>query len=353
MMIEKILHRLQHLITIPSFSKEEEHTARFLLSELKDHDIPAEQIGNNVIGKNKYWDETKPVLLLNSHHDTVRPAASYTKDPFEPVIENDKLFGLGSNDAGAALSTLMQIFIDYYTRRDLPFNLLFIASAEEEISGPGGIRKALDRLPPVWGAIVGEPTLMRAAVAERGLMVIDGESVGRSGHAARQEGVNALYLALESIEIIRNLTFDKKSEFLPDSQAVITQIEAGTQHNVIPDRCRFVIDVRINDLYTNREVFEILQNAVSARLTARSFRLNSSFLPKDHPLYHVVERLDLKPFGSATLSDQALMDFPSFKIGPGDSARSHTADEFVYIPEIEEGYRIYHSIIENLINHMS
>lgn len=353
MMNEKILKRLQQLIEIPSFSKEEKQTADYLVSELEDHGIFPERIGHNIIARNKFWESAKPVLLLNSHHDTVQPATSYTKDPFTAIIEDHKLYGLGSNDAGASLCALMQIFIDYYEKENLPFNLLFIASAEEEISGSGGIQKALKEMPDIWGAIVGEPTRMKAAVAERGLMVIDGESKGRSGHAARQEGHNAIYRAIEDIQIIRNLKFDRKSEFLPATQAVVTQIQAGTQHNVIPDRCHFVIDVRINDRYTNREIFEILQDAVSAKLKARSFRLNSSSLPKDHPLYQVVETLDLNPFGSATLSDQALMDFPSFKIGPGDSARSHTADEFVYISELEEGYQGYKNIIENLINRMS
>lgn len=352
-MANNILTWLQHLITIPSFSKDEDKTAHYLSEILEEKGISPTRINHNLIGKSKYWNEEKPTLLLNSHHDTVKPVDSYTRDPFKATIEYDKLYGLGSNDAGLSLCCLMQIFIDYHHRQDLPFNLLFIASAEEEISGRNGVQLALENSPPIWGAIVGEPTLMKAAVAERGLMVIDGRSFGKSGHAARKEGVNAIDLAIEDIRTIQNLRFNKKSEFLPDTQAIVTQIEAGTQHNVIPDSCTFVIDVRVNDRYTNQEVFQILQEALKSELTARSFRLNSSSLPKDHPLYKVVEKLDLQPFGSPTLSDQALMDFPSLKIGPGDSARSHTADEFVFLHEIEEGYTGYKKIIENLIKVLS
>lgn len=344
---------LQHLITIPSYSKEEDQTADYLTRILEKEGIAISRIKNNLIGKSIYWDDKKPTLLLNSHHDTVKPVASYTRDPFEAKIEGNKLYGLGSNDAGASLCCLMQIFIDYHERKDLPFNLLFIASAEEEISGKNGIELVLQNLPPVWGAIVGEPTQMKAAVAERGLMVVDGKAYGKSGHAARKEGINAIDLAIDDIRIIQKLNFDKKSEFLPDTQAIVTQIEAGTQHNVIPDSCKFVIDVRINDQYSNQEVFQMLQDAVKSRLTARSYRLNSSLLPKDHALYKVVKNLNLEPFGSPTLSDQALMNFPSLKIGPGDSARSHTADEFVLLSEIEEGYSGYKNIIENLIKVLS
>jgi|SRR5690625_219674 len=344
---------LQHLITIPSYSKEEDQTADYLTRILEKEGIAISRIKNNLIGKSIYWDDKKPTLLLNSHHDTVKPVASYTRDPFEAKIEGNKLYGLGSNDAGASLCCLMQIFIDYHERKDLPFNLLFIASAEEEISGKNGIELVLQNLPPVWGAIVGEPTQMKAAVAERGLMVVDGKAYGKSGHAARKEGINAIDLAIDDIRIIQKLNFDKKSEFLPDTQAIVTQIEAGTQHNVIPDSCKFVIDVRINDQYSNQEVFQMLQDAVKSRLTARSYRLNSSLLPKDHALYKVVKNLSLDPFGSPTLSDQALMNFPSLKIGPGDSARSHTADEFVLLSEIEEGYSGYKNIIENLIKVLS
>lgn len=353
MMTNNIRTWLQHLITLPSFSREEDQTADYLSNILDKAGIRISRIKNNLIGKSTYWSDEKPTLLLNSHHDTVKPVESYTRDPFKATVEDDRLYGLGSNDAGASLCCLMQVFIDYHNRQDLPFNLLFIASAEEEISGQNGIELVLKSTPPIWGAIVGEPTRMKAAVAERGLMVVDGQSIGKSGHAARKEGINAIDLAIEDIRTIQNIRFDKKSEFLPDTQAIVTQIKAGSQHNVIPDSCRFVIDVRVNDQYSNQEVFHILKEAVKSELTARSFRLNSSSLPKDHALYKVVEKLDLKPFGSPTLSDQALMNFPSLKIGPGDSARSHTADEFVLLSEIEEGYSGYKLIIENLIKVLS
>lgn len=352
-MTEEIIARLSSLIEIPSFSREENQTADFLEKELTKTGFLPERIANNVIARSVHWADTKPVVLLNSHHDTVRPASTYSRNPFKAIIEAEKLYGLGSNDAGAALSTLLQVFRDFGHRDDLPFNLIFIASAEEEISGSGGIALALKEIPRPAAAIVGEPTLMKAAVAERGLMVVDGMTMGVSGHAARKEGVNALYLALEDILRIRELVFEKPSEFLPDTQAVVTQLSAGTQHNVIPDRCEFVIDVRVNDRYSNHEVFEILQSRVKSTLKARSFRLNSSFLPREHPLFQAVIRLGLDTYGSPTLSDQALMDFPSLKIGPGDSARSHTADEFVYLREIEEGYKIYHNLLEVLITTMS
>lgn len=351
--MEAILKRLQDLISIPSLSKEEEKTAQYILDELSVSGIIAERIGNNILARHKYWNEGLPVLLLNSHHDTVKPVSSYTRDPFKPVVDSGRLYGLGSNDAGGSLCCLIQIFIDYYKVRDLPFNLLLIASAEEEISGAGGIQKALQHIPKPWGAIVGEPTLMNAAVAERGLMVIDGQAKGISGHAARQEGMNALYIACEDIESIRNIHFNRSSRYLPDTQAVVTQIKAGTQHNVIPDQCDFVIDVRINDQYQNKEVFDIINGVTKSTLTARSFRLNSSFLPETHPLFQAIRTLGIKTYGSPTLSDQALMDFPSLKIGPGNSARSHSADEYIEVQELRDGYTGYRAIIETLKKQMS
>lgn len=349
-MMETILARLQSLIAIPSLSQEEDKTADFIEQELINLRIIPERIGNNITARNKYWKQEIPVLILNSHHDTVKPTTSYTRDPFSSTVESGKLYGLGSNDAGGALCCLIQLFIDYYENEDLPFNLLLIASAEEEISGPHGIQSVLRAIPSPWCAIVGEPTLMKAAVAERGLMVVDGKSIGRAGHAARQEGENAIYKASEDIELIRKLKFDRKSHYLPDTQAVVTQIQSGSQHNVIPDSCTFVIDVRVNDRYTNEEVFSILDIATQSTLKARSYRLNSSFLPEDHPLSEVIDHLGIEKYGSPTLSDQALMDFPSLKIGPGDSARSHTADEYILLSELEEGYTIYRNIIETLKN---
>lgn len=348
--MKAILKRLRDLIAIPSFSKEEDRTATYIHDELSQRGINVRRQGNNVLAQNTSWDDDLPVLVLNSHHDTVKPASTYTRDPFDPHIEAGRLYGLGSNDAGGALCCLIQVFIDYCNDTDLPFNLLLIASAEEEISGPGGIEAVLRDIPVPWGAIVGEPTQMRAAVAERGLMVVDGYAAGVSGHAARQEGTNALYVACDDITAIRNHTFTKNSKYLPNTQAVITQINAGTQHNVVPDCCDFVIDVRINDQYANEEVFEILDGVTSSTLKARSFRLNSSFLPEDHPLFQAVRTLGIETYGSPTLSDQALMNFPSLKMGPGKSARSHTADEFITLDELEEGYAGYRNLIESLKN---
>lgn len=351
--MDAILTRLQNLIKIPSFSREENRTADYLALDLLRKGIESERVGNNVIAQNKYWKKDAPVLVLNSHHDTVKPASSYTRDPFEPAVDSGKLYGLGSNDAGGALCCLIETFIDYYDDQELPFNLLLVASAEEEISGAGGIQAVLDQRPLPWAAIVGEPTQMRAAVAERGLMVVDGIAIGVAGHAARLEGDNALYTACDDIEVIREMQFDRRSNYLPDTQAVVTQIEAGTQHNVIPDRCTFVIDVRVNDQYRNEEVFELLNNATKSTLQARSYRLNSSLLPDTHPLSRVITALGIEKFGSPTLSDQALMNFPSLKIGPGKSARSHTADEFIELSELEEGFRMYKKIIDALKKEMT
>ena len=351
--MDAILTRLQNLIKIPSFSREENRTADYLALDLQHRGIETERLGNNVIAQNKYWKTDAPVLVLNSHHDTVKPASSYTRDPFAPTVDSGKLYGLGSNDAGAALCCLIETFIDYYDDQELPFNLLLVASAEEEISGAGGIQAVLDQRPLPWAAIVGEPTQMRAAVAERGLMVVDGIAIGVAGHAARLEGENALYMACDDIAVIRKMQFIRQSDYLPDTQAVVTQIEAGTQHNVIPDRCSFVIDVRVNDQYRNEEVFEMLNKATLSTLKARSFRLNSSLLPDTHPLSQVISMLRIEKFGSPTLSDQALMNFPSLKIGPGKSARSHTADEFIELAELEDGYRTYKKIIDTLKNQMT
>ncbi len=351
--MKAILRRLRGLIAIPSFSKQEDRTATYIYEELSELGINVTRQGNNILARNLYWNPEMPVLVLNSHHDTVKPAATYTRDPFRAIIESNRLYGLGSNDAGGALCCLIQVFIDYYKADDLPFNLLLIASAEEEISGPGGMEAVLREIPTPWGAIVGEPTQMRAGVAERGLMVVDGHATGVSGHAARKEGTNALYIACDDIELIRQHNFDKKSRYLPDTQAVVTQIKAGTQHNVVPDGCDFVVDVRVNDQYKNEEVLEILNGLTESTLKARSYRLNSSFLPDNHALFQAIRSLEIEAYGSPTLSDQALMNFPSLKIGPGKSARSHTADEFIDLNELEEGYSGYRNLIESLKNNLT
>ena len=339
---------LQQLIATPSLSREEEDTAAILDDFLRKHNLQTQRVHHNIIARATGWTEGKPVVLLNSHHDTVKPAAGWQRQPFAPTLENDTLYGLGSNDAGASLVSLAATFLHLQERTDLPFNLLFIASAEEEISGPKGIAAALPSVGPIDVAIVGEPTGMDMAIAEKGLMVIDGEAQGQSGHAARDEGVNALYIALQDIEAIRTYHFDRVSTFLGSTKATVTQIEAGSQHNVVPDRCRFVVDVRTNELYTNQEVHHLLQERVKSTLTPRSYRLNSSRIAPDHPLVQAGQQLGCRTYGSPTLSDQALMPFPSLKMGPGDSARSHTADEYIMLSEIRAAIPRYIALLESV-----
>lgn len=337
---------LQELIAIPSFSKEETQTAELLERTLQSQGIATHRQGNNVWAKNKHWQEGLPTLLLNSHHDTVKPAKGWQRNPFEPTIEEGCLFGLGSNDAGASLVSLLMSFIHFHPKTDLAFNLIFAATAEEEISGPNGIASLLPVLGPIDLAIVGEPTQMRMAIAEKGLMVIDGEAQGKAGHAAREEGINALYIALEDIDKIRNYQFEKRSPLLGPIKMTVTQIRCGSQHNVVPDHCQFVIDVRTNEHYSNQEVFDILQQLLRSSLKARSFRLNSSGIALDHPFVQAGLACGLDYYGSPTLSDQALLPFSSLKIGPGKSARSHTADEFIRLEEIEQGIQTYIRLLE-------
>ena len=339
---------LKRLIATPSFSKEEFETAGVLLGFLERHSIQAFRKGNNVWARSDRWDEAKPVLLLNSHHDTVKPVSSWTRDPFSPTIEDGRLYGLGSNDAGASLVSLIAVFLELRQRTDLGVNLLLAATAEEEISGAGGIAALLPDLGRIDAAIVGEPTSLRMAVAERGLMVIDAEAIGKAGHAARDEGVNAIYLAADAIQKIRELEPEQVSPLLGKVKITVTQIEAGHQHNVVPDLCRLVIDVRSNECYQNEELFHWLQQRLDLRLSARSFRLNASGIPLDHPLVQSGLNLGLPYFGSPTLSDQALMPFPSLKIGCGDSARSHTADEYIELQEIAAGISTYRELILGL-----
>ena len=345
----EIISLLQHLIATPSFSREEDKTAAIIQNFFIEKNIPTERIGNNIIVKNKYYSENPkvPVVLLNSHHDTVKPVNGWTRDPFSADIIDGKLYGIGSNDAGGALVSLIATFCFFYDKK-LPFNLILAATAEEEISGANGIASILPNLPSISVGIVGEPTLMQMAVAEKGLMVIDGVAHGKAGHAARNEGVNAIYKALTDIEKIKNFKFEKKSELLGEVKMTVTQIEAGTQHNVVPDTCKFVIDIRSNECYSNAEIFEILQKQVGSELKPRSFRLNSSKIALNHPLILRGIEIGLSHYGSPTLSDQALMPFDTLKIGPGDSARSHTADEFIYVNEIEEGIKTYIGLLENL-----
>lgn len=340
---------LKALIATPSFSREEDQAAERVAAFFTQKNIPFQRKLNNIWVKNRHWQAEKPVLLLNSHIDTVKPATGWQRDPFHPGVEqSDILYGLGSNDAGGPLVSLIAAFVHLYELRDLSVNLIMAATAEEEISGANGIAALIPELGQIDFAIVGEPTQMRMAIAEKGLMVIDGEAKGVSGHAAREEGVNALYIALDDIQTIRNLELEQVSPLLGKTKMSVTQIEAGKQHNVVPDSCRFVIDVRTNECYRNEEVFEILQSKVQSSLKARSFRLNSSGIPLEHPLVKSGLKLGLPYFGSPTLSDQALMPFPSLKIGPGDSARSHTADEYIRLSEIQAGIELYIQLIEGI-----
>jgi len=339
------INLLKKLISTPSFSKEEEKTADLIEAFLIEKGVITQRSGNNIWAFASPYNPYIPTIWLNSHHDTVKPNSGYTKDPFCPVVEDGKLFGLGSNDAGGPLVALTATLC-YFVGKTLPFNLLLIASAEEEISGQNGIASLLSVLPKAELAIVGEPTQMKLAVAEKGLLVLDAKIYGKAGHAAREEGVNAIYLALEDLEKIKNYQFSKISSFLGKTKVTCTVIKSGQQHNVVPDLCEYVLDVRVTDAYTLEEAMDELQNNLAAELTPRSLRLQSSCLPKDHVMNRVAIELGLETFGSPTLSDQALIPYPSVKIGPGESARSHTANEFIYIQEIKDGIHGYISILE-------
>ncbi len=348
-MLNESVELLMQLIATPSYSKEEADTALLLENFFKQRAVPVFRKKNNIWCKNHHFDVNKPTVLLNSHHDTVKPVEGWTRHPFQAKEEDGKLYGLGSNDAGGALVALIAAFLHFYEREDLPFNLIIAATAEEEISGAHGIEYLLPELGNIWAGIVGEPTQMRMAIAEKGLLVVDAKAKGKAGHAARDEGENAIYKALQDIQWIQNQQFEKISDLLGPVKMTVTQIHAGTQHNVVPDSCRFVIDIRTNEHYSNREVFEILQQKLLSEVKARSFRLNSSRIDLEHPLVKAGLALGLEYFGSPTLSDQALMPFPTLKIGPGNSARSHTADEFIKIEEIENGIQLYIQLLDWLV----
>lgn len=336
---------LTQLIEIPSYSKEESSTAEVIEEFFTARDIEVHKSGNNVWAFAATFDKNKPTIWLNSHHDTVKPNVGYTKDPFLAIIEDGKLYGLGSNDAGGPLVSLITAFTHFYGQI-LPFNLIMIASAEEEISGKNGISSVINQLPSCDLAIVGEPTLMDMAVAEKGLMVIDAKIHGKAGHAAREEGINAIYLALDDLQKVRDFDFKKVSPLLGKTKVSATVIHSGQQHNVVPDLCEFVLDVRVTDAYTLEGALEELKESLSAELIPRSMRLQSSDVPEGHLILKVAEQLGLKSYGSPTLSDQALIPYPSVKIGPGDSARSHSADEYIYLNEIQTGIDGYINILE-------
>lgn len=336
---------LGSLIATPSVSRDEKAAADVLEAFMKHHGMDCRREGNNVWTVCRNYTADRPTLLLNAHIDTVKPVETWTREPFRPTMEGDRLYGLGSNDCGGGLVALLQAF-RIMEGQPCGYNLVYLASAEEEVSGRDGISRALPLLPHIDVAIVGEPTGMQPATAEKGLMVIDGTAHGRSGHAARNEGVNAIYEALDDLMWLRDYRFDRVSELLGPVKMSVTVIGAGTQHNVVPDECRFVIDVRSNELYTNEELFDIIGSHVRSELHARSFRLGSSRIDTGHPLVCRMTAMGMKPFGSPTLSDQALMPFPSLKLGPGDSARSHSADEYICVSEIEHAIRTYVEILK-------
>jgi len=342
---------LQGLIAKQSFSSEEDETALLIMQWFSTHDIKFESQNHNVWAKNKHFDASKPTILLNSHHDTVKPNKAYTRDPFLPEIIDGKLFGLGSNDAGGCLVSLMALFTYFYQQENLKYNLVIVASAEEESSGVNGLNSMLSIIPPIDVAIVGEPTLMQLAVAEKGLLVLDCTAHGTAGHAAHGLGENSIYKAMEAIEWFRGFEFPRVSEALGKMKMTVTQVNAGTQHNVIPAECSFVVDVRVTDAYTNQEVLDIVKENVYIEVKERSLRLNSSAIPLEHPLVKSGISLGRETYGSPTLSDQSVLSCPSLKLGPGDSLRSHTADEFIYVHEIEEGVELYIELLKNVISH--
>lgn len=336
---------LQHLISTPSISRNEKTAADIMQQQMESYGLAPRREANNLWVLSPDWDATKPTLLLNAHIDTVKPAASYTRDPFAPTLEDGCLYGLGSNDCGGGLTTLLQAF-RWLTLRPQPYNLIYLASAEEEVSGKDGISRVLPLLPKIDVAIVGEPTGMQPAIAEKGLMVLDVIAHGKSGHAARNEGVNAIYEALDDMKWIRDYKFQKVSPFLGPTKMTLTVINAGTQHNVIPDTCTMLVDIRTNEYYTNEEVYEFVKEHLKSEVHAHSFRLHSSHIAPEHPLIKKCVSMGMTPYGSPTLSDQALMSFPSFKLGPGESARSHSADEFIRIDEMRHAFETYQELLD-------
>ena len=340
---------LKDLISIQSFSSEEDQTAARIEQWFSDHDIPSERIQNNVYAFNANFDESKPTLLLNSHHDTVKPNSAYTKDPFHPHVEDGKLYGLGSNDAGGALVSLIALFTHCYEHPNPSYNLILAATAEEESSGPNGLNSLLPQLPAIDVAIVGEPTLMQLAVAEKGLVVFDGKVEGTASHAAHPNADNPILKLPKVIEWLQAFSFEKSSEVLGPVKLTVTQVNAGKQHNVVPAAVDLVIDVRVNDCYSNQEIVDLLQKDAPLTLTPRSTDLNSSAIPIDHPLVEAGLELGRETYGSPTLSDQAKLSCPSLKLGPGDSTRSHTADEYIYVQEIEEGIELYIALLNKIL----
>lgn len=336
---------LKKLIATPSVSRNEKDAADIMEQTIRSYGFEPQREANNLWIIDPHYDESRPTLLLNAHIDTVKPVASWSRDPFSPDVEDGVLYGLGSNDCGGGLCSLLQIF-RMLTEKPQSYNLIYLASAEEEVSGKDGITRALPLLPHIDLAIVGEPTGMNPAVAEKGLMVLDVIAHGKSGHAARNEGVNAIYEALDDMCWIRDYKFEKVSEFLGPTKMTLTVVNAGTQHNVIPDKCTMLVDIRTNEFYDNEEVYELIRQHLKSEVKAHSFRLKSSRIDPEHPLIRKCVAIGMKPFGSPTLSDQALMHFPSFKLGPGESSRSHSANEFIRISEIRDAIAKYETLLD-------
>lgn len=353
-MIKKLqddsLSLLKQLISIQSFSKEEDKTADLIEQFLQERNVNTQRKLNNVWAYNKHFDSNKPTVLLNSHHDTVKPNSGYTRDPYEPAIEDGRLYGLGSNDAGGCLVSLIATFLYFYEQEGLKYNLCLATTAEEEISGNDGLEYVLPDLGELDFAIVGEPTQMNLAIAERGLLVLDCTSYGKAGHAAREEGDNAIYKALKDIEWFRNYKFSKVSEVFGPLKMSVTIINAGSQHNVVPATCTFTVDVRVTDAYSNEEVLKIIRSHVDCEVKPRSIRLKPSSIDKNHPLVQSGVALGRTTYGSPTTSDQALLSIPSVKVGPGDSGRSHMADEYIFVDEIAEGIETYIAMLKPVIS---
>lgn len=340
---------LKDLIETPSFSSEEDKTAELIVQWFQKYNIDYKRTVNNVWALNKHFDDSKPTLLLNSHHDTVKPNTAYTKDPFKAIVEDSKLFGLGSNDAGGCLVSLIATFTYFYEQPDLNYNLVIVASAEEESSGPNGLNSMLKVIPKIDVAIVGEPTLMQLAIAEKGLVVFDAKVKGTPSHSAHPNDDNAIYNCISVLQWFKDYKFEKVSDVLGEVKLTVSQIKAGKQHNAVPAEVDLVVDVRVNDCYSNAEIVEILQKeAPCDSIIPRSLRLNSSSIPKEHALVKAGIALGRGTYGSPTLSDQAVLTCPSLKLGPGDSTRSHSADEFIYISEIEEGIELYVKLLEKI-----
>lgn len=349
MYLKQQVNLLKQLIATPSLSGQESGTAELLKHYLEQNRMEVNRVENNVYAFNRFYDPVKPNILLNSHHDTVKPNNGYSRDPYCPTEENGRIYGLGANDAGASLVTLLHLFLSYYKRSDLPFNLIFAASAEEEISGKNGMEKLLKSLPPIEFAIVGEPTSMRMAVAERGLLVVDAFANGVASHVAHNTGVNAIYEALDDLLWLRSFSPEKSSDLLGKTLANVTTVQSGLQHNVIPDECRFTIDIRLNDCYTHEEILNILKQNLKSDIRERSTRLKPSKLDEGHWMFELAEKLSIETYGSSTMSDMALMDFDSVKIGPGNTLRSHIPDEFVEIEELNQGMTVYMQLMNEMI----